>query len=65
MKASVRKHLVAELGDVMTSRLLWAVLPASHVLGIQGEDGLSEMVTWAVRNVAEDVDQILSRYGIS
>ena len=38
--------------------------PARHALGLQGQDRLAEIVSWAGNNIDQDVETILSNYEI-
>ncbi len=65
MKTTTREHLRDELADVITARLLWALLPARHALGLQGQESLAEIVSWACNNIDQDVETILGKYEIA
>ena len=62
MKTCTQDVLVKELTEVVELRLLWAVLPSSRALGLQGQRALSEIVTWALAGVREDITKILARH---
>ncbi len=64
MRTKTREQLQKELGGLFTARLLWAVLPARHALGLQGQDSLAELVGWATNNIDQDVKAILDNYEI-
>ena len=64
MKTTTREQLRDELAGVVTARLLWALLPARHALGLQGQERLAEIVSWAGNNIDQDVAAILDNYEI-
>ena len=64
MRSDQRHELVEGLVELITARLLWVLLPARHALNLRGEKQLSEIVSWAAKSVAEDVNELLNRYGV-
>ena len=64
MNATAREVLTGEIAQLVSARLLWAVLPARHALNLEGRTDLADLVSWAVGNVTEDVRTILIRYDV-
>lgn len=61
----LRQSLVDEVSQIVKIRLLWALLPSSRALKLDGADRIAEIVTWALARVDEDIAAVLERYEVS